>query len=432
MKVKTIIPVLLFISLYLFGCHDASTNSDPESPSKNSVIGRIVDKASNLGSSGTLVKIVNDQNAYQVNTDAGGNFSFINIDKDEYRLIVVGSSDSRSVSDTIGIYSSTDPDWGDIYAELFASIQGKIIIEGSTDHSFVSIQLLGTDKSAITTNQGNFRIDLIFPGLYDLYISVEDENYASYHFKDLTLAAGDIYIVDTVLTYKFKRAELRVVSDINLPTVLRTNFAYADGKYWYGKSIKGIYSYDPISEAEKRVFNHYFLGDPRVVYDYDDGIWSSGDQATTWMIRKYSISQAVVTDSLPVPSGFSVYSLAWDMSSNSLISHAISAMELLMYSLSTKELTTLKPNLQYDPREYDSIRFYDILVEEGGKVYTLVRYKPKDLDEELHLYIFDNLSDLNTLNIYKIPGALHNRLSYKEGKLYIIKSGGEINEIILN
>jgi len=431
MKFSKTILILSFTFIFLYYCSDTVTNSESNSDTNISIIGRIIDKASNLGSSATLVKIVNNENAYQTTTDAAGNFSFTNIKGGDYQLIVEGSSGTRSIIDTVGVYSTITPDWGNIYAEIFASINGTILIEGLSDHSFVNVQLLGTDKSALTTNQGNFRIDFIFPDLYDIYISVEDQNYASYHIKDVSLEAGEIYTIDTLLTYKFKTITLIASSDIILPRVLGTNFSYADGKYWYGKSIEGIYSYDPVAEKETLVFSHFFLGDPKVIFDYDDGIWSTGDQATEWMHRKFSISANKIIDSVSASESFTTYSIAWDPEGNNLVSHSELEMDLLLYSMSSGELTSLSPQLQYDPQDYESIRFYDVLIGEDQTIYTLIRYKPKEIEEELHLYIFDNLTDLNTVEIYKFPSLNYSRLSYKEGKIFIIQHGGQIYEIVL-
>jgi hypothetical protein len=413
-------------------CSDTPTNSESNSDNSNSIIGRIIDKASNLSSSGTLVKIVNNENAYQVTTDASGNFSFTNINQGDYELIVVNSSDLISITDTVGIYSTTIPDWGDIYAELFASIRGKILIEGLSDYSFVNVQLLGTDKNALTTNQGNFRIDFIFPDLYDIYISVDDQNYNSYQIKDINLGAGDIYTIDTLLTLKFRNVTLLEATDIILPSVLYTNFTYAEGKYWYGKSIKGLFSYDPLLEEENLVFSHYFLGDPKVINDYNDGIWFTGDQATEWMHRKYSINEDEIIDSVSAGESFTTYSIAWDSDGNNLVSHAVLEMNLLVYSMSSRQLTTISPLLEYDPKDYESIRFYDIHIGENGTIYTLIRYRPTGLDEQLHLYIFENLINLKTVQIYKFPSLNFSRFSYKEGKIYTIQTGGQIFEILLD
>jgi hypothetical protein len=432
MKTKLTILILLLIFKFLFYCSDTSTNSGSNSDENNSIIGRIIDRASNLGNSGSLVKIVNDKDAYQETTDINGNFSFTNVNQGDYQLIVVNSSDLESITDTVGIYSTTNPDWGDIYTETFASIHGTIFIEGLSDHSFVNVQLLGTDKSALTTNQGRFRIDFIFPDLYDLFISVADQNYSSYHIKDINLNVGDTYTIDTLLTFKFRDINLRAATEVVLPRVLGTNFSYADGKYWYGKSIEGLYSYDPLTEEETLVFSHYFLGDPKVVFDYNTGVWCTGDQATEWMHRKYSISEDKIIDSVRARESFTTYSIAWDSDGNNLVSHASLEMNLLSYSTSLRQLMTISPLLEYDPKEYDSIRFYDIHIGENGTVYTLIRYKPSEIEEQLHLYIFNNLTDLNTIQIYKFPSLNFSRICYKEGKIYIIQSGGQIFEIVLD
>jgi hypothetical protein len=100
--------------------------------------------------------------------------------------------------------------------------------------------------------------------------------------------------------------------------------------------------------------------------------------------------------------------------------------------MSSRQLTTISPLLEYDPKDYESIRFYDIHIGENGTIYTLIRYRPTGLDEQLHLYIFENLINLKTVQIYKFPSLNFSRFSYKEGKIYTIQTGGQIFEILLD
>ena len=164
--------LLVLYAILFFSCAKDS-NTPTSNPTEYSIIGKLVDKSSGQGLQGTLVKIESHQNAYQTFTGEEGNFGFQHINSGEYILSIEISLEGKIVTDTCGSYTTESTNWGTIYTDSFASIIGTIQLEGVIDHSFINVQLLGTDKSALTTNQGKFRIDFIFPDTYDIYISKE-------------------------------------------------------------------------------------------------------------------------------------------------------------------------------------------------------------------------------------------------------------------
>lgn len=88
-----------------------------------------------------MIKLVGDQNSYQSNTGNNGIFSFTDINCGNYQLIAISSTNVGSVTDSVNFYSTDISDWGDIYADLFASINGTIQIEGLSDYSFVNVNI---------------------------------------------------------------------------------------------------------------------------------------------------------------------------------------------------------------------------------------------------------------------------------------------------
>lgn len=421
------------ISWFLFFVNCNNNSTDSNSQSVVNIIGNIIDFASGQGLNGTIVKIVNKHDAYQTTTGIGGAFSFQNIQEGEYLLSTTTNQNGEVLIDTCGNYDTNNPDWGSIYSRTFVSITGRIILEGENDNSFIKIELLGTDKSALTTNQGNFRIDFIFPDIYDLFIS-KDENYSTYQIKDIDLEAGEIYKVDTLLTYKYRPLNLREATEINLPYLPISGFAFVGGKYYYGKSILGLFEYNPNSGIESLIYSHYYLGDPAVISDYSDGIWASGDEATSpHMHRKYSLTQQVIVDSIPISISFFSYqgSIAWDPLNNYLVGHSWGT-DIYLYSISTQLLKTVTPNLEYNMNLYSSIHFNEILIDESGQVYTIVRLVPYQGLTQNHLYVFNNTTDFEKVQIYKFQQDLPNyqKLSYKEGGLYMIISN-KIYQLIL-
>lgn len=228
---------LLFFSFFLFfQCNKESTTGPGDKPDDTShfISGIILDKASSEGLSGSIVKISNIQNTYQTTTEASGSFGFSDVQSGEYQLSTVTIQNNKILSDTCGIFNTDSSDWGIIYSKTFASITGTIQLEGQTDYSFINVQLLGTDKSAVTTNQGRFRIDFIFPDTYDLFISKED--YKAIRINDLSIRQGDLFEVDTTINYRFKPLGLEEAPELSFlcsrdPEA--TKFCYAGGFFWY-------------------------------------------------------------------------------------------------------------------------------------------------------------------------------------------------------
>lgn len=415
--------IIIILALLVLSCSNDSTN--PESNSdQHSIVGKILDKASNQGISGSLVKIANDKNAYQTVTGAGGSFSFQDIASGEYVLTTELSHDNKVVVDTCGKYSTTVPDWGTIYSNIFASITGTIRIEDETDYSLINVQLLGTDKSALTTNKGKFRIDFIFPDTYDLYIT-KDKNFNEIKIKDIRLSAGQILEVDTLLTYKFKPLKLIPRDDLSFLSDAYTGFCYYNG-YFYFTGNDGIYRYNPANEEKTKVYDHYYIGKPHLTYDYTENVWISGDEMSNSQYRKFSLPESVVIDSVK----FDAYNdeLAWDPTNNSLIS-VIYAPTLVVYSFDTHTTTRITPEIkEFDPADYKRLSFNNIFIDPEGKIYVTVLVKDNYDHLKTYLCVWDNLKTMNLLKIYKFPTNFHylSSLSYYDGKIYTVNYNDRI------
>lgn len=432
-----------------------SCEKDPSAPSSNSnkysIIGKIVDQASGQGLATTLVKIVSIQNAYQTTTGAEGSFSFQNIASGEYLLTTEKSQNEKVLIDTCGNYNTDTPDWGTIYSQTFASITGMIKLEGENDYSFINVQLLGTDKSALTTNQGNFRIDFVFQDTYDLYIS-KDENYKEIRINNLVINQGEVFEIDTTMKYRFKPLILDEATDLSFLTDKDAGFCFASGYFWF-TNIKGLLKYDLINNIEEQVYilynsgpysGIYYLGEPYVTYDYSDGIWLSMDEPSEWYYRKYSIINNGIIDSVRVNTlpSHHPFRIAYDPITDLLVFfQSYTAFYPIIYKYDLQSHNIEPVNLQleeYDFSNYKEINIDQIFIDPNGKVYfVLVIYDLNDI-KKFHLYICNNLTDLDLIQIYKFPDFYNfsGRLSFYNNDIYTIYSryqptiGGKVYKLI--
>lgn len=432
------ISLSIFICFIVFSnCKKETTNPAIE-PDQKSIIGKIVDKASGQGLSGTLVKISNNHNAYQTTSGTAGSFGFQNIVNGEYLLTTETSENGKSLSDSCGIYNTDTSDWGTIYSSTFASIMGTVKLDGQSDHSFINVQLLGTNKSAVTTNQGKFRIDFIFPDAYDLYIST-DENYKEIRFNNLVILQGEIFMVDTTLQYRFKPLVLEEEPSIDFLNDKAAGFCYVDGFFWFTNN-KGLLKYDPINNIEEQVYILYnsgpysginYLGEPYVTYDYNDGIWLTMDEPNEWYYRKYSIINSGIIDSIKVNNlpSHHPFRIAYDSINNCLVlfeSYTAFYPKIHKYNLQNQNIETVDLQLQeYNFSNYNSINIDQIFIDPNGKVYFILKTIDLNDKKEYHLYICNNLTDLNLIQIYKFPSTYNyaNRLSYYDNDIYTNRSG---------
>lgn len=440
---RTYISIFISSFLLLISC-EKNSNHPTSSSNEYSIVGKIIDQASGQGLEGSIVKIVNDQNAYQITSGTGGAFSFQNIKSGEYLLTTESSQNGKILTDTCGNYNTDTPDWGNIYSNTFASIRGTINLDGETDHSFINVQLLGTDKSAITNNRGKFRIDFIFPDTFDLYIS-KDKNYKEIRLNDLVMHQGDIFEIDTTMLYRFKPLVLEEQTGLDSLSDKDAGFCFASGYFWY-TNIKGLLKYDPINTQEEQVFvlnntgpyaGIYYLGIPYVTYDYGDGIWLSMDEPSELYYRKYSIINNSITDSIQVKTlpSHHPFRIAYDPINNYLVlfeSYTAFYPKIHKYDLVSHNIETVNLQLEeYEFSNYKDIEISEIFIDPNGKVYFIL--KIKDLNDiiKYHLYICNNLSELNLIQIYKFPDTYNysKRLSFYNNEVYTVY-GGKVYKLV--
>jgi hypothetical protein len=428
----------LYFCLCLFVQCGKDSTTEPggnPDPASHTISGIIIDQASSEGLSGTIVKIGNIQNTYKTTTEASGSFSFKNIQDGEYQLSTVTIQNRKILTDTCGMFHTDSSDWGIVYSQTFASISGTIKLEGQTDCSFINVQLLGTDKSAVTTNQGKFRIDFIFPDTYDLYISM-DNDYKEIRINDLTIDQGDLFVVDTMLIRRFKQIEIEESTSLSFLNEKSTRFCYANGYFWYCRDYiisdsinefvsSGFFRNDPLTQLEEPVYTvpgMGYLDIEFLSYDYNDGMWLGREMADTiwhqsaYEIR-YSIASNSITDSINIDSFpcWNCGGIACDPVSHTLVFFELntSSLKITCYDPATKNYeTSVLPFIEYDISQFKRISLLEVFIDPSGKLYLLLLLK--DLYDQIsyNIYTCNGIKDGSQIRIYKSPGGIFSFFYY--------------------
>jgi hypothetical protein len=413
----------------LVGCNSDNPTSPPGSISA-SIIGQVLDKASGNAISSAYVKIIQEENAYGTTTDGSGHFSFKDIRAGTYELISEVNQSGTTLTDTVGFFSTDSTDWGLIYNEIFASISGTIRIEGETDHSFIVVQLLGTGNSALTDNGGRFRFDFILPGQYDLYATNEDADFIEYRQNNIVLNAGDIFLLDTTLSFMFRPLVLSPTPELYPTSSAKGSggFAYFDGIFYYGGN-QGLWAYNPETELDTLIYRHQFLGTPKIASDYNDGCWLASDTPEHWIWRKYSTTEGTVTDSLP-NTQFAVdgFNLAWDPITSRLfgVGWSNQGPALNIYDPSTGSIGNVLLPLIYDESKYLDLRIAGIFIDPNGKLYLTIRYQNAD-GWQNHLYLCNNTVDFEFNSVYRIVTdfSTWSKICWFDDRVILVPAGGQ-------
>ena len=201
--------------LAIFGfisCDQDAENDNSEISSNKSIIGRVLDNASQEPLTNCTLVLENTENSYLSSTDDNGYFEFREIVTGDYDLItkkaIVASefdsiSDISEIVDSLGTYSTDSTNWGrNILSSIFSSAIGQIELPDVDDYSEIAVTLLGTDKTALTTNKGFFRFDFLLPGTYDL--KFEKDGYRDIKIIDIELSQGTNFSIDTTMQTIYK------------------------------------------------------------------------------------------------------------------------------------------------------------------------------------------------------------------------------------
>jgi len=441
--------ISLFVVLLLFISCEEIFNA-----SSSSVVGRLTDQASMKPMANTTLLLENSKNSYISLSNADGYFEFKDIKEGTYTLISkkrfetsassvttfmkVKSDDPylSEITDTIGQFSTDNTNWGEVYSKTFASITGTVTLSGADDYSEITVKLLGTDKIALTTNNGKFRFDFLFPGTYDLVF--EKVNYRKISVKDITLTKGSEYQSDTVLSLVYKMLMIET-NALVWPQRTIIDFTFSDGKFWFCDSPEPLTSFDPVTNVETATlwkgtdyFTHPYglAGTCHIAETYENAFWISGDGASDIYFRKVSVqgNQPAVVDSvhLNVFSSVTMYNFGWDPISKQLVAITGYNNQMKLYDPVTKQtkLVSVDISPEFDPTEYKENvqKINTILFMPDGTLYMTVVKETLAGKKTYLLFKFDGLTTLNLVDAYIFPSGyskLFNPFSYYNGDVYL-------------
>ncbi|MFB6342633.1 hypothetical protein ACE1ET_12970 [Saccharicrinis sp. FJH62] len=439
------INIFLFVLIILL----SSCIKEPVETDRSSIIGRVLDKASGQPLSSATLIIENEDNNYISTTNFDGYFEFKEIINGEYTVISKKKEDAITtkssqfdgeITDTLGFFSTDSKNWGNLYSQTFCSLTGNITIPEISDYSEINVKLLGTDKSALTTNKGFFRFDFIFPGIYDIVL--EKDNYRKLSVNNIIVNKGEIYNIDTIIQPIHKLITIEE-NALEWPHRDVIDFAFCEGKFWYCKSADPLMAYNPESGIESShlwknldFMNHPYglAGNCDITDTYENSFWISGDAAVKWYVRKIEIknNNALIVDSVDTGKyGMMPYNFGWDPKSKSLIVPTGYNDQLQVFNTNSRQLKTISVNLdlEYEETIYKGDGGYirSIIVDPNGTIFLLI-FKETIYDKRvMFMFKYDDLENMNLIDSYIFPDTYtkFNMLSYYMGNIYI--AGDRLN-----
>lgn len=251
-----------------------------------------------------------------------------------FRKTAVSNNQNNEITDTLGSFITNSTNWGDIYSQTFCSITGNIVVPETNDYSEVIVKLLGTDKTALTTNKGFFRFDFLFPGKYD--IKFEKEQLRDLKIIDIEITQGVEIFIDTIMKpiHNVITIEKNAISWATRPV---QDFIYCNNKFWFLIGGKGLFSYQPEAQTEKvelwedlGIDGPYGLaGVGSLTNCYDNTFWVCGDGMSI-INRRVNSSPVSVIDS--IQAYLTPYGLGWDENTKSLIGISWNSNIITLYN----------------------------------------------------------------------------------------------------
>lgn len=125
----------------------------------------------------TLSSVTTTEVVYKTYTNSSGYFAFSCLSAGEYIVSVAESGYESATSESITVQSGKTADVGTISLKLEKGVlTGQVILDGNTDYSDVTVELIGTDYTTTTDVGGVYKFSLK-PGTYSGGIRYQKKNY---------------------------------------------------------------------------------------------------------------------------------------------------------------------------------------------------------------------------------------------------------------
>lgn len=319
-----------------------------------------------------------------------------------------------------------------MYSKTFCSISGTIEVSGTDDFSEIEVQLLGTEKSALTTNKGNYRFDFVFPGTYDILIT--KSGFKKIQKKDININQGDVYNLDSIISPIHKIIKIEESALIWGERIVR-DFAFCEGKFWYSNGDEPIMSFDPILKEETPElwknysgydFPYFLAGYCDITDTYENSFWICGDGVGPVDIRRISTKEnkIEVIDSINIRDfNTGLYDYGWDTKDSRLVFPQTNKLIIINTATKTSSEINVDLSLPYEEEVYQGNggSISSIIITNERTVYLLVTKKNLYNKAIRFLFRYNNLDDMTLLDSYIFPDTYSKKygLSYYNGHIYL-------------
>ena len=167
----------------------------------NSITGTVdIEDADDNGANVTAENLLDDSLTYTAVTNSSGAFTLVGMQPGLYRITISHEGYRTVTLETIEVVSGN----GTIELEdtiLLPAAIGTIIgyarLEGLSDHSGITVQILGTSYSTTTAEDGSFSLTVV-PGEYTMGLTFSKEDYETAQTTALTVVSDKPYSVGEV------------------------------------------------------------------------------------------------------------------------------------------------------------------------------------------------------------------------------------------
>ena len=153
-------------------------------------------KSDHAGAQVTATNVGNTNIIYSAITNSAGEYSFAEMYSGEYSLVITADNYVTVTLPTINVIDSNTADAGTISLSIArGTISGLAKLEGYTDHSGITVSLLGTDYTTTTASDGSYSFH-VPSGNYPGGIRYEHEDYeTASHASTIPVLTNSTYAV---------------------------------------------------------------------------------------------------------------------------------------------------------------------------------------------------------------------------------------------
>lgn len=207
-------------------------------------------KSDHAGAQVTATNLGNTNIIYSAITNSAGEYSFAEMYSGEYRLVITADNYVTATLPTINVIDSNTADAGTTNLSIArGTISGLAKLEGYTDHSGITVSLLGTEYTTETESDGSYSFR-VPSGNYPGGIRYEHEDYeTTSHASTIPVLTNSTYAVPD-----------KMLKGVNVP--------YVSGKVSIYGVTDGHYENITVRIAELPEFSYTTTSDGRWSFEH--------------------------------------------------------------------------------------------------------------------------------------------------------------------